>query len=109
MKRSVILALASLFLCAAGTATIAQDVNDEPLKDKWAPSEWGPDDKAGSVNRTTPELVLKAVKVVKKGKVATLGKVYAGDAPAFGSRGWRMTIPGLPTGGPFGGPKTRIQ
>jgi len=39
---------------------------------------------------------------VKQGKVATLGKIYAQDAPAFGSRGWRMTIPGLPTGGPFG-------
>ena len=57
---------------------------------------------AGAVNRTTPALVLKAVGLVKQGKVATLGKVYQGDAPAFGSRGWRMTIPGLPTGGPFG-------
>lgn len=80
----------------------AAEVNDEPLKDKWAPSEWGADDLAGAVNRTTPAIVLKAVGLVKRGKVATLGKVYAGDAPAFGSRGWRMTIPGLPTGGPFG-------
>ncbi|MEZ5650888.1 MAG: cyclase family protein [Burkholderiaceae bacterium] len=80
----------------------AADTNDEPLTQNWAPTEWGPDDKAGAVNRTTPELVLKAVGLVKQGKVATLGKVYAGDAPAFGSRGWRMTIPGLPTGGPFG-------
>ncbi len=71
--------------------------NDEPLTDNWAPSEWGPDDKAGSVNRTT-----NAMKLVKQGKVATLGKVYQQDAPAFGSRGWRMTIPGLPSGGPFG-------
>ncbi len=77
-------------------------VNEEPLNDNWAPSEWGQDDKAGAVNRTTPEMVLKAVKLVKQGKVATLGKVYQEDAPAFGSRGWRMIIPGLPTGGPFG-------
>ena len=47
-------------------------------------------------------MVLKAVKLVKRGKVATLGKVYQQDAPGFGTRGWRMTIPGLPTGGPFG-------
>ncbi len=80
----------------------AAAVNDEPLNDNWAPSEWGADDKAGSVNRTTAAMVLKAVKLVKQGKVATLGKVYQQDAPAFGSRGWRMTIPGLPTGGPFG-------
>ncbi len=77
-------------------------VNDKPFTEKWAPSEWGPDDKAGAVNRTTPAMVLKAAKLVKQGKVATLGKVYQQDAPAFGTRGWRMTIPGLPTGGPFG-------
>ena len=83
----------------------AQEVNDEPIRDAWAPSEWGPDDKAGSVNRTTPSMVLAAVGLVKQGKVATLGKIYAQDAPFFGSRGWRLTIPGLPTGGPFGGQK----
>lgn len=95
------------FLCIAVTVCLsgsynAWAANDEPLTENWAPSEWGPDDKAGSVNRTTPEMVLNAIKYVKQGKVATLGKVYQQDAPAFGSRGWRMTIPGLPTGGPFG-------
>jgi hypothetical protein len=80
----------------------AMEVNDRPLTENWSPSEWGPDDKAGAVNRTTAAMVLKAVKLVKQGKTATLGKVYQQDAPAFGSRGWRMTIPGLPTGGPFG-------
>ncbi len=90
-----------LCVCAlASSATWA--VNDQPLTEGWAPSEWGADDMAGSVNRTTPALVLSAVKLVKQGKVATLGKVYQQDAPAFGSRGWRMMIPGLPTGGPFG-------
>jgi kynurenine formamidase len=78
-------------------------LNDEPLRDKWAPSEWGPDDKIGAANRTTPELVLKAVGLVKQGKVATLGKVYAADIPAFGTRSWKLVIPGMPTGGPFGG------
>ncbi len=92
------------FLISIGliTSALAQEVNDEPLNQNWSPTEWGADDKMGAVNRTTPEMVLKAVGLVKQGKVATLGKVYAGDAPAFGSRGWRMTIPGLPTGGPFG-------
>ena len=91
-------------MCMFGmTVGSALAVNDEPLRDGWAPSEWGPDDKAGAVNRTTPAMVLQAVQLVKQGKVATLGKVYAQDAPAFGTRGWRITIPGLPTGGPFGG------
>ncbi len=105
MKRSSALSL-SATVCAvaaiAAFAPTAAGVNDEPFKDKWAPSEWGPDDKVGAANRRTAASVLKAVQLVKKGKVATLGKVYQQEAPGFGSRGWRMTIPGLPTGGPFG-------
>ena len=69
----------------------AQDYNDEPLNDNWAPSEWGPDDKAGAVNRTTPQMVLKAVELVQQGKVATLGKVYASDIPLFGERAYKLT------------------
>jgi hypothetical protein len=86
----------------AGGPSSAQDVNDDPLNEAWAPTEWGADDRAGSVNRITPESVLENIGLVKQGKVATLGKLYQGDAPMFGSRGWRMTIPGLPTGGPYG-------
>jgi kynurenine formamidase len=89
---------------AAATAA-AQDVNDAPLNEKWAPAEWGADDKVGAPNRTTPQLVLKAVGLVKQGKVATLGKIYASDAPAFGTRSWKLVIPGMPTGGPFGSQK----
>jgi len=97
----VVVAILTAFLAGYSVGPVLA-VNDEPLKDAWAPSEWGPDDKSGAVNRTTSEMVLKAVKLVKHGKVATLGKVYQQDAPAFHTRGWRMTIPGLPTGGPFG-------
>lgn len=75
--------------------TDAHSVNDAPLTEKWAPSEWGADDKAGAVNRTTPSMVLAAVGLVKQGKVATLGKVYQSDAPFFGARGWKLTIPTL--------------
>lgn len=95
MTISRIALLLALGVALRGTA---QEVNDEPLNDNWAPSEWGPDDKAGAVNRTTPEIVLKAVGLVKQGKVATLGKIYASDAPLFGARGYQLTIPGLPTG-----------
>jgi kynurenine formamidase len=97
-------ALAALFALTAAAAVAAplQLVNDEPLTANWAPTEWGADDKVGAPNRTTPELVLKAVALVKKGRSATLGKVYAADAPAFGTRTWKLLIPGLPTGGPFG-------
>ena len=105
MRYSYAVAVALLMGATLSGPALAQQaaaVNDEPLTENWAPSEWGPDDKVGSVNWTTAAMVLKAVKLVKQGKVATLGKVYQQDAPFFGSRGWRMTIPGLPTGGPSG-------
>jgi len=94
--------LVKVAIFATLTTGSAIAVNDAPLTENWAPSEWGADDKAGSVNRTTAAMILKAAKLVKQGKVATLGKVYQQDAPTFGTRGWRLTIPGLPTGGPFG-------
>jgi kynurenine formamidase len=103
LKKSLFGVMSFAMLAGIGlSAAHAGEVNDKPFTEKWAPSEGGADDKAGSVNRTTAAHVLKASKLVKRGKVATLGKVYQQDAPAFGSRGWRMTIPGLPTGGPFG-------
>src|SRR5262245_16972488 len=84
---------------------MAQDFNDEPLNDKWAPTEWGPDDKVGAPNRTTPEMVLKALGLVKKGKVATLGKIYAADMPNFGTRRWSLMIPQT---SPPAGPQTLV-
>ncbi|MEZ5817285.1 MAG: cyclase family protein [Hyphomicrobiaceae bacterium] len=107
MKLILPCTLAIVSMAAVAGSALAQSPgqNDEPLTGNWAPSEFGAEDKVGAVNRTTPELVLKAVGLVKKGKVATLGKIYASDAPAFGSRSWKMVIPGLPTGGPFGNQK----
>jgi kynurenine formamidase len=95
--------IAAGFVAVAASASAQQTkVNDAPLTEKWSPTEWGADDRAGSVNRTTPQSVMKAIGLVKQGKSATLGKVYAHDAPGFGSRSWKLMIPGLPTGGPFG-------
>src|SRR5438093_4687925 len=89
-------------LCLTGVTVASAQMSDKPLIEKWAPTEYGPDDKAGAVNRTTPAMVLKALKVVKQGKQATLGKLYVNDMINFGARTWKLTIPGTPTGGPFG-------
>ncbi len=78
--------------------------NDEALQDDWwtARQEFGPEDRVGAIQRLDQEDVMQAVNLVKQGKTATLGKVYASDVPFFGARGWKMTIPGTPTGGPVG-------
>jgi kynurenine formamidase len=89
-------------LGATAARSQQEPVSDKPFQEKWAPTEFGSGDKAGAVNRTTPALVLKAVRLVKQGKTATLGKLYMSDIPVFGARSWTMSIPGTPTGGPFG-------
>ena len=103
IRMTAALAGAAGVLCLTiGLGAAAQEFNDKPLEENWWPTEWGPDDKVGAPNRTTPEMVMKAVGLVKQGKTATLGKLYAADIPFFGARGFLLKIPGTPTGGPFG-------
>jgi kynurenine formamidase len=104
MKLSIIAgAIAALATTGAFAQTLKGNVDDRPLTEKWAPSKWGADDKAGSSNHTrNPANVRKALATIKQYKVLTVGKYYHREAPAFGPRGWNMTIPGTPTGGPFG-------
>jgi len=88
---------------AAQTGVIPGPINDAPLTENWAPSQWGPDDKAGSANHTkNPANIKRALATIKQNKAITIGKYYHREAPAFGPRGWQMVIPGTPTGGPFG-------
>jgi hypothetical protein len=49
---------ASALCLVLSNGAIAQEFNDKPLQENWWPSEFGPDDKVGAPNRTTPEMVL---------------------------------------------------
>ena len=106
MKLSII-AAAVAALCVGSGAAMAQTlkgpVDDSPINEKWFPSKWGAEDRAGSSNHTkNPANVRKALATIKQYKVLTVGKYYHREAPAFGPRIWNLTIPGTPTGGPFG-------
>ena len=63
-RLSLALALA---LCAAGSAA-----DNNPVDEKWWPSEFGADDQAGATNTITPEKRVAAATLVRKGEVATL-------------------------------------
>jgi kynurenine formamidase len=101
-KTTALAAVGGIVCLGLALGAAAQEFNDKPLQENWWPSEWGPDDKVGSPNRTTPEMVLEAANLIKQGKVATLGKLYAADIPLIPWRSYRMVIPGTPVGGPFG-------
>src|SRR5690349_13401246 len=98
--------LVVMLLTFGGSAvaqTLKGPVSDKPLDEKWAPSKWGATDRAGSANHTKNSAnIQRALATVKQNKSITIGKYYHREAPAFGARGWQMSIPGTPTGGPFG-------
>ena len=100
---AVAVAAACLGVASAGAQTLKGPVDDSPITEKWFPSKWGADDKAGSANHTkNPDNIKRALSTVKQYKSLTVGKFYHREAPAFGARSWQMSIPGTPTGGPFG-------
>ena len=103
IAKAVVIGAVLAFAGSAGTQTLKGPVSDKPLDEKWAPSKWGATDRAGSANHTNnPANVARALALIKQNKVITIGKYYHREAPAFGPRGWQMSIPGTPTGGPFG-------
>jgi hypothetical protein len=71
---------------------------------KWWPSPWGTDDEAGASNWITPEKVRDAIELIEEGKIYELGRVYEPGMPfaTVVPRGYRLTIEGAPSFGPFG-------
>jgi kynurenine formamidase len=102
MKLSIIAgAIAALATTGAFAQTLKGPTDDSALR--WAPSKWGANDRAGSSNHTKNSAnIRKALGTIKQYKALTVGKYYHREAPAFGPRSWNLSIPGTPTGGPFG-------
>ena len=66
--------------------------------EKWWPSEWGPDDQRGAVNRITPPSIVIAAQLIRHGEIFQLGRPYEHGMPLPGKRHFSLTIPGSPTG-----------
>ncbi len=73
-----------------------------PQQDVWWPSEFGADDRRGAMNRITPAKVLEAARLIREGRVYSLGRTYEAGMPLYGTRHFSLTIPGGPTSGPVG-------
>ena len=101
---AVALSFGAVSAFGGATDPLSGPINDDPINNKWAPSKyWGAGDKAGSANHMKNSANIKrALATIKQFKAISVGKYYHREAPAFGPRGWNMTIPGTPTGGPFG-------
>jgi kynurenine formamidase len=56
----------------------------------WYPSEYGANDEIGAVNLLTPEIVIQAMKLVKKGKTLPLAVLVDKNLPAFRHRSFHL-------------------
>lgn len=68
----------------------------------WPHPIWGAGDQAGGSNWITSEKVIKAISLVKSGKIFELGHVYERGMPLIGNRSYNIFIPSFPTHGPTG-------
>jgi kynurenine formamidase len=60
--------------------------------DKWYPSRWGKDDEVGALNAIHYSDVLKAMSLVKKGKVYDLGRIIEAGIPSHPFHGPIMIL-----------------
>ncbi len=75
-------------------AAIHLPARNNPVDERWWPSEFGADDLLGAVNHITPKKRVAAAKLVKKGKTATLGMPYYNGMPLVPGRTYALSIPG---------------
>jgi kynurenine formamidase len=67
-------------------------INPAISAEQCQPSKWGPEDEIGAANYVSPEQVLMATKLVKKGESHPLGIVIDQDTPAFSPRYLELQI-----------------
>ncbi len=71
---------------------IALSVAGTALAAECTPSKWGADDEIGAANYVTPERVVAAAQLVKKGESHPLGIVVDPQMPSFPPRGMMLQI-----------------
>ena len=104
MRTNTIGALGSILAAALVTAGGVAFADNNPIDEKWWPTEFGPDDQAGGTNYITPEKRIAAAKLVKQGQIITLGMPYSNHMPLVPGRTFALSIPGAPTHGPLNWP-----
>jgi kynurenine formamidase len=92
MRRTIKLAaLSAVGLALAAGSAFAQN---NPVNEKWWPSELGANDEAGGSGYITDQKRVEAARLVKKGKQALLGMPYSNHMPLVPGRTFALSIPG---------------
>ncbi len=107
-KNTILVVLLASFGAFGISSVGYADEKPETLeRKKWWPSEHGADDQIGAANRLTPQKVLEAASLIKKGEVVDLGRVVEYDMPLFeltphGRKHVQVTISGDGGGTTYG-------
>ncbi len=98
MKSFVVLFLSLLVLNSSLSAV------DSLLKaPKRGSSSWGHDDQRGAINQVSPETILEALRLIKKGIIIPLGRNYEESMPQVSGRTYTLLIPeAAPPAGKYG-------
>jgi kynurenine formamidase len=99
MTLRLILSAATLIVSFISPAVYGQTREKGPW---WPHPIWGANDQAGGSNWITPEKIVKALSLVKTGKVYELGHIYERGMPMVGKRSYNIFIPSFPTYEPSG-------
>src|SRR5690554_6753816 len=107
-KNAIFVVLVASFGAFGISSVGYADEKSETLeRKKWWPSEHGADDQIGAANRLTPQKVLEAASLIRKGEVVDLGRVVEYDMPLFeltphGRKHVQVTISGDGGGTTYG-------
>lgn len=91
-KLTAIVGAAALSLLSFGTSAARAQGWQPPSDAERCPSRWGAGDERGAANLMTPELVVRAARLIKTGEVIEMGyPLYAG-MPFYGGRVYSQVL-----------------
>ncbi len=84
--------IAVITITLALTLSVPFSAISQTSQDVWWPSKWGEDDKAGASNHVNDESVLAATRLIRRGQIFELGRVYEAEMPLRGERVFTQRI-----------------
>jgi len=82
----LMVAMATLSLLSLGSASARAQAWQPPTDTERCPSRWGAGDERGSANLMTPQIVLRAARLIKAGEVIELAYPLFDGMPFYGDR-----------------------
>jgi len=92
MPKLIAIVGAALSLLAFETSAARAQSWQPPSDAQRCPSKWGADDERGAANLMTPELVLRAARLIKTGEVIEMGYPLHAGMPFYGPRVYSQVL-----------------